>query len=75
MPGMCLKPTPRHRMTRSIRLTGKTYPIRRELKAMGAHYDRGVWYVPREREGEAKSLLTVGLARHNAGRKHGTTSH
>lgn len=63
-------------MSNVIRLTGKTYPIRRELRALGGQYDRGVWYVPREREGEARSLLTVGLARHNANRparkKHGT---
>lgn len=50
------------------RLTGKTYHIRRELKALGGVYDRGVWYVPTDRYGEAVGLLEVGLARRNANR-------
>ena len=52
-----------------VKLTGKTYPIRRELRALGGRYDRGAWWVPKERAAEARSLLEVGLARHNARRK------
>lgn len=58
------------------RIEGKTYPVRKELRALGGTYDRprggegaGVWYVPNERADEAKSLLEVGRARANAGRR------
>ncbi len=50
------------------RLEGSTYHIRRELKAMGGIYDRGVWYVPADRYDEAVGWLEIGLARRNASR-------
>jgi len=50
------------------RITGKTWHVRRELRALGGIYDRGVWYVPEDRYSEAVGLLEVGLARRNAGR-------
>ncbi len=50
------------------RLTGHTYPIRRELRAMGAVFDRGVWYVPEDRYDEAVGWLEIGKARRNASR-------
>lgn len=50
------------------RLTGHTYHIRKELCQIGGIYDRGVWYVPADRYGEAVGLLEVGLARRNASR-------
>lgn len=49
-------------------LQGCTYHIRRELRAMGAIYDSGVWYVPADRYDEAVGWLEIGLARKNAGR-------
>lgn len=51
------------------KLTGHTWHVRRELRALGGAYVRGVWYVPADRYGEAVGLLEVGLARHNASRK------
>lgn len=54
-----------------VRLTGHTYPVRNELRALGATWDaeKGCWYVPDDRAEEARGLLEVGQARHNAGKR------
>ena len=57
-------------------ITGNTYPIRRELRAMGGEWDaaKKTWYVPDDRADEARSLLGTGTAWSNAsnrGRGHG----
>lgn len=54
-------------------ITGNTYPIRRELRAMGGEWDaaKKAWYVPDERADEARSLLGTGTARSNASRRSG----
>ena len=53
-------------------ITGRTYPVRRELRAMGGTWDaaKQAWYVPADRAEEARTLVAeTGLARHNAGRR------
>jgi hypothetical protein len=52
------------------RISGHTHPIRRELRALGGQWDEAKrsWYVPDDREAEARTLLEVGLARYNASR-------
>lgn len=52
-------------------ITGPTYPIRRELRELGATWDatKQCWYVPDDRAGEAKALVSVGQARSNASKK------
>ena len=59
------------------RIEGKTYPIRRELRALGGQWDTAAqcWYVPDERAAEARGLLDVGRARSNASRRRGSSSH
>lgn len=51
-------------------ISGKTYPVRKELRALGGLWDktRNVWVVPDDRAAEARGLLEVGQARHNAAR-------
>ncbi len=51
-------------------ISGKTYPVRKELRAIGGVWDkdRNVWIVPDERAAEARELLEIGRARHNAAR-------
>lgn len=51
-------------------IRGKTYPVRRELRALGGQWDekKQAWYVPDDRADEARGLLEVGQARANAAR-------
>lgn len=40
-------------------ITGNTYPVRRELRAMGGEWDaaKKAWMVPNEKAAEARALL------------------
>lgn len=51
-------------------ICGKTYPVRRELRALGGLWDgkTQAWMVPDDRAAEARGLVDVGRARHNAAR-------
>ncbi len=57
-------------------VSGKTYLVRRELRALGGQWDsrKGAWAVPEERFLEAKGLLEVGLARRNVRRRANRTA-
>ncbi len=52
-------------------ITGNTYPVRTELRALGGQWDgaKKAWYVPDDRAEEARGLLTVGAARANTSRR------
>lgn len=52
-------------------ITGKTYPIRHELRDLGGTWDaaKQCWFVPDDRADEAKGLLEVGRARANVSRR------
>lgn len=54
-----------------VPITGRTYPVRRELREMGGQWDAGrqCWYVPTERAEEARGLVEVGAARGNVSRR------
>lgn len=43
-------------------LTGETYPVREQLKALGARWDpqQRAWSLPKDRLPEAQALLTAG---------------
>lgn len=45
-----------------IPITGNTYPVREELKALGGKWDaeRKVWMVPQEKGDEARALVAGG---------------
>lgn len=51
-------------------IVGKTYHVRRELRALGGVWDNGkqCWFVPDERAEEARTLVGVGQARANSSR-------
>ena len=53
-------------------ITGKTYPIRHELRDLGGTWDaaKQCWFVPDDRADEAKGLLEVGRARANVSRRY-----
>lgn len=55
------------------KITGNTYPVRRELRAMGGEWDADhkCWYVPTDRADEARSLVAdTGTARKNSSRRY-----
>ena len=53
-------------------ITGNTYPVRNELRAMGGQWDANAkaWLVPDDRADEARGLLPTGTARRNASRRY-----
>jgi hypothetical protein len=50
-------------------ITGNTYPVRDQLKAMGGRWDaaRRGWFVPDDRAEEARALLPEGGGRPGRG--------
>lgn len=55
------------------RISGYTFPVRRELRALGGQWDerKQCWFVPDERAEEARTMAEVGRARHNVERRVG----
>lgn len=51
-------------------ITGNTYPVRRELRALGGQWNANqqAWLVPTDRAAEARGWLEVGKARKNGSR-------
>ena len=59
--------------TTKVAISGNTYHVRRELRAMGGEWDaaKQAWWVPAERAGEAKALVEeTGIARRNLARRY-----
>lgn len=49
-------------MSKRVDVSGNTYPVKDELKALGGRWDakRKVWTVPADKEEEAKAIVAKG---------------